>query len=401
MLAALQTTPRQEITASRNALELPAGELIPPALNALRPALEISNAPSAASGLAASAPPSTNGTATHGTASNGTASVLASSTPTSSTTVRQALPSRLRERILTARQLTRRTSSPAPLPTADPRLDRLLGGGLERGGLERGGLERGGLARGELSEMVGRRSSGRFSLLLGVLAATTASGHPAVLIDLGDSFDPRIAAQAGLVLERLLWLRPRKLKEALLGAEAVLQGGFPLVVIDLGSPPVPGGRGAEGGWLRLARAARDRDAALLVSAPYRVSGTTAATVVAPSPSMRRAVWEGRSGQPRRLHGLRAEWTLEKGRGRAPGDHECWTWTTSAADAAVRLAAPQDDHRAQDRHAEDHRSQGHRAEPARPALVPPVADGGEPRHARTGRRSGAGVASGALPWRKAS
>ncbi len=190
--------------------------------------------------------------------------------------------------------------------------------------------------------MVGRRSSGRFSLLLTMLAAVTASGHPVVLIDLGDGLDPRMAEQAGIDLARLLWLRPRRMKEALASAEAVLASGFPLVALDLGTPPVPGGRGAQGSWLRLARAARDRDAALLVSAPYRVSGTTAATVVMPAVS--RPLWSdgamakhrwGNGRAPRRLTGLHIEWTVHKRRGQSPGDRESWTLTTTAAKTAVR------------------------------------------------------------------
>ena len=128
-------------------------------------------------------------------------------------------------------------------------------------------------------ELIGERSSGRFSTVLATLAATTTAGEAVALVDLGDGLDPRIAAAAGVDLERLLWVRPPHLKKALVSAEMLLAGGFPLVIIDLGNPPVPGGRGVEAAWLRLARAAQSHDAVLLVSSPYRASGTAATGVV--------------------------------------------------------------------------------------------------------------------------
>jgi hypothetical protein len=215
----------------------------------------------------------------------------------------------LRRRLTTARELTRRraeTDRPPPLVTALPQLDRLLEGGL---------------VRGELVELVGDRSSGRFSLVLAVLAAVTGIGEAAALIDLGDGLQPADAEAAGIALDRLLWLRPRRSKEALAGAEMVIAGGFPLVVVDLGVAPVSGGRGSGGAWVRLARAAERHGAALLVSAPYRVSGPAAASVL----SARRPGHEV-DGMPIRrpapvlpllMLGLDTRLRLEKARGRPP------------------------------------------------------------------------------------
>lgn len=206
----------------------------------------------------------------------------------------------LRRRLHSARDLVPdpRAARPAPLPTALAPVDRLLDGGL---------------ARGRLVELVGRRSSGRLSIVLAALAAATGADEPAALVDLANGLDPQLATAAGVVLERLLWVRPQRLKEALIGAEMLLGGGFPLVVLDLGSPPVPGGRGAEAAWLRLARAAAARDAALLVSSPYRASGTAAATVLEARPA--RPLWRGAGASPRLLAGLRSRFALEKLDGR--------------------------------------------------------------------------------------
>ncbi len=190
-------------------------------------------------------------------------------------------------------------AGPEPLATAVPALDELLAGGLPRG---------------KLVEMVGARSSGRFSAVLATLAAATAAGEAAALVDLGDGLDPQAAATLGMDLRRLLWLRPVSLKQALVCAEVLLGGGFPLVVLDLGSPPVRGGRGGEAGWVRLARAAQAHRAALLVASPYRMSGTAAALVL--QAARGRVLWLGAAGRgPRLLDGLSCQLALEKSRGR--------------------------------------------------------------------------------------
>ncbi len=187
--------------------------------------------------------------------------------------------------------------APAPgsmPPQSFPTLDELLAGGLPRG---------------KLVEMIGVRSSGRFSAVLAALAAATAAGEAAALVDLGDGLDPQAAAALGVDLGRLLWLRPATLKQALAGAEILLGSGFPMVALDLGNPPIRGGRGAEAAWLRLARAAQAHGAALLVASPYRVSGTAAAAVLRTARG--RARW---LGAPWLLDGLSCQVTLEKCRG---------------------------------------------------------------------------------------
>jgi len=211
----------------------------------------------------------------------------------------------LRRRLTTGRELVRRRAAedrPPPLATALPELDRLLGGGL---------------VRGELVELTGGRSCGRFSILLATLAGAADAGESAALIDLGDGLQPIDLLTAGARLDRLLWLRPRSVKEALAGAEMLLTGGFSLVVVDVGLPPVPGGRGPAAAWLRLARAAERHGGALLVSSPYRVSGAAAATVL--TADGRRLL--GRAAMGPLLRGLDAALRLEKARVRPPSPEE--------------------------------------------------------------------------------
>ena len=210
-----------------------------------------------------------------------------------------AVPDHLRRRLSSARELGRRLEETyRTRPTGAAPLDRLL---------------RGGPQRGQLIEIVGRNGSGRFSIALAALAATTACGEAAVLIDLGDTLDPQNAVDLGADLRRLLWVRPQHLKPALHAAESAVGAGFPLVVIDLGVPPVPGGRGAEAAWLRLARSAAKWECILILTTPYRVSGTAAATVLRTEKGRPR--WSGRGSSPRLLEGLCARIELAKTRHR--------------------------------------------------------------------------------------
>lgn len=219
--------------------------------------------------------------------------------------VRSALPQAVRGRLRSARDLV---GEPAPdrrpFATSLYALDRLLEGGIPRG---------------RMVELVGRRSCGRFAAVLAALAAITGAGETAALVDLGDALDPRAAEAAGVDLERLLWLRPTSIQQALAAAEVLLGAGFPAVIVDLGSPPVAGGRGPEAAWLRLSRLARERRAALLVASPYRASGTGAGTVLAARRA--RVAW-GAGGRRRLallLAGLTVSLERQKHRGAAPGE----------------------------------------------------------------------------------
>ena len=63
------------------------------------------------------------------------------------------------------------------------------------------------LIRGTLSEIVGAASSGRTSILLNLLSKLTQEGEVCAVVDSANSFDPRSALLAGVVLENLLWVR--------------------------------------------------------------------------------------------------------------------------------------------------------------------------------------------------
>ena len=227
-----------------------------------------------------------------------------------------ALLTGLGARLTRASDLTPPSSAPRATPSAaaaeavSSPFERLLGG----------------LPRGKLIELVGRRSSGRHSLALATLAAATSSGESAAFVDLGDALDPQAAEAEGVELERLLWVRPPRIKAALSSAEMLLATGFPLVVVDLGVSPRGSRWVPDAAWVRLARAAQAAAACLLVVTPWRMSGIAAEAVV--TADVARPVWIGEGRSPRLLEGVVSRAHLEK-----------WGRQTPGTNAPVSLLAP--------------------------------------------------------------
>lgn len=160
-----------------------------------------------------------------------------------------------------------RTDETPRFATGIASLDALLGGGLPRG---------------RLCEITGPPSSGRTSLGIALLAAVTRSGEIAAVVDAADAFDPASAAAAGVVLERVLWARAPKPRDALHCAERLLDArGFGIVMVD-----VCGGEGrahrpatalsSPSLWKRLSHSAHASGTALVLSAPHAQVGPFAA-----------------------------------------------------------------------------------------------------------------------------
>ncbi|MBV8518572.1 MAG: hypothetical protein JO197_14335 [Acidobacteria bacterium] len=205
------------------------------------------------------------------------------------------------------------------IPTTLDPFDELLGGGLPRG---------------KMVELTGRRGAGRFSIVLSALAAATSMGEAAVLVDLGDHLDPQLAEANGVDLRRLLWIRPKTLKQAVMSVEMIAATGFQLVVLDTGLHPMRGRRVPDAAWVRLARTAEAHGAAMLVSTPYPLTGTASEAVIVAERT--RAQWLGRGAAPRVLAGMTTVLRLEKHRHRKPGTHA--TLTLRAEDAVPPTAA---------------------------------------------------------------
>src|SRR5215475_1345305 len=149
----------------------------------------------------------------------------------------------------------------------------------------------GGNPRGHVSELVGPRSSGRTTLLLGLLAAATARGELVALVDALDMLDVESAADAGIDLERLLWIRghvvtnpglcrdlnQRALVQAVRALTLVLEAGnFGLVVFDVGEAPADAIRRLPfTTWLRLHRMVEGRQTVCLLVGSDRLARSPA------------------------------------------------------------------------------------------------------------------------------
>jgi hypothetical protein len=186
-------------------------------------------------------------------------------------------------------------------PTGLPGLDAALAGGWPQG---------------EVSELVGPPTSGRTTVIVATLAAATAAGGIAAIVDAFDEFDPRGAAEAGCRLERVLWVRgpslagetarpalvDRAVHQAVRACDLVVRaGGFSVVALDLASVPPRALRALPvTTWLRLARANDGRETVCLVAAPIPLGRSARGATVRVTARRR---WSGTSAQSRRLHGL--------------------------------------------------------------------------------------------------
>ena len=169
------------------------------------------------------------------------------------------------------------------------------------------GILGGGWPRAALSELRGRRSSGRTAVLLASLARAIAAGETVALVDTGGTLDPRAAAAAGVTLPRLLWVRAPA-AQALKAADLVIgAGGFDVVGLDLGDEPPR--RVPTAAWIRLKHGAERQGTSILVATPGRAVGAFAAAAVELSAAQPSFLTPG----PLLFDGIRAQAFCERGR----------------------------------------------------------------------------------------
>jgi hypothetical protein len=183
----------------------------------------------------------------------------------------------------------------------------------------------GGIARGCVTEVCGASSSGRTSVMLSLLARVTRREEAVALVDASDAFHPESAAQAGVELKRLLWVRcyriaelrncgiaelknqnatqnqipqfrnsafpqsqnPRAkerlkpVEQALKATDLLLQsGGFGLIVVDLGDiRPEDARRVPLTTWFRFRRAIENTPTALVILEQEPYAKTCASLVL--------------------------------------------------------------------------------------------------------------------------
>lgn len=159
----------------------------------------------------------------------------------------------------------------------------------------------GGMPRGCLTEICGPTSSGRTTLLVSLLGQVTQKGEAAALIDVSDAFAPEQAAEAGVDLESLLWVRcggnrnaePRKkwgievrIEQALKITDWLLQaGGFSAIVLDLATvPPWLARRIPQTSWFRFRRAVENTATAFVLVEEKSYAQTCASLVMRMKPA---------------------------------------------------------------------------------------------------------------------
>ena len=212
-------------------------------------------------------------------------------------TLKTALEDLLRHRRLQADgpPLRGEDRRPRPLPTGVREVDALLGGGLPRG---------------QVSEVHGSASSGRTALAVSTVARTARAGGLAAWVDPADRLDPSCAADAGVDLARVLWLRGGMPALAGLGravsAVGTLLGSglFEVVVFDLIGQGVDARRLPGATWIRLQRTIELQPTALLLLGDAHLAhGPGGASVALRACHAR---WSGAPGPGRLLGGLDVE-----------------------------------------------------------------------------------------------
>jgi hypothetical protein len=152
---------------------------------------------------------------------------------------------------------------------------------------------------GGITEIFGRASSGRTSLLVACLAEVTRRGALAALVDTDHVFDPAGAARGGVDLSRLLWVRCARSRDHALRAVDLLVRcpGFALVALDAGALTP---RLSVAVAYRLKLAVWKTRTALVVVARHRLMASGAALAV--ETSRRGFEWTGPRPSPTRLEG---------------------------------------------------------------------------------------------------
>jgi hypothetical protein len=188
----------------------------------------------------------------------------------------------------------------------------------------------GGWRRGEVSEILGPRSSGRTSVLLATMAAATSRGEIVGLVDATDRFDPASALEAGVDLDRVLWVRgpartvefERKpaptirrgrargpdtvesslIQRAVRAFDLILRAGnFGVVALDIADVPMHVVRTLPWTtWMRLAHASEGtKTVALLVGDGRMGKSARGTSLVVSAPR----TWNGSSAQSKRFTGF--------------------------------------------------------------------------------------------------
>jgi hypothetical protein len=188
---------------------------------------------------------------------------------------------------------------------------------------------------GEITEICGRLSSGRTSLLISALRRATRAGAAAALVDADDAFDALGAARAGVDLSRVLWVRCGRRRDLALRAVDLLARcpGFAVVAVDFGELAP---RLSLSTAFRLRLAVRRSRVALVVLSSRRIAGAGAALAV--ETVQANVDWAGPARAVTRLTRLRARVSIVRARtSPVPSPIEMAWWCEVSDGRAARFA----------------------------------------------------------------
>jgi hypothetical protein len=179
------------------------------------------------------------------------------------------------------------------------------------------------IPRCEITEIVGRLSSGRTSLFVTCLREVTQRGAVIALVDTDETFDPGEAARAGVDLRRLLWVRCGGRRTIALRATDLLVRcpGFGLIGLDLGEHPphIPLTLA-----FRLRLTVRRVGTTLLILSSRPITGPGAALALR---TVRQTLrWSGPGPVPTRLAGVGTAVEVLRRRGDLDAPSGDWWWT---------------------------------------------------------------------------
>lgn len=191
--------------------------------------------------------------------------------------------------LLSLRELSLRRPVEVPcLPIGIAEVDRLIDG----------------FPRGSISEIVGEAGSGGTSLLMKLFAAATARKEICAYIDAVGTFDPSTAADNGVSLSQLVWVRCEgDVDVALRSADHLLQaGGFGVVAIDLVGISLRVLRRIPGSfWYRYRRVIEHTPTILVILGKDLVTRSCASLQLQVRPTKR--LWASRGGGSGLFRGL--------------------------------------------------------------------------------------------------
>lgn len=155
-------------------------------------------------------------------------------------------------------------------------------------------LLHGGFPRAALSEIAGAASTNRTALMVSIVSRAFDTGECCAWIDGGGTLDPESAAEAGLQLNRLLWVNCKGNPEHALKATDLLLhgGGFGLMVFDVGDTSDSLLRRMPmASWYRLRLGAEKTGTALIALTP--APQTRSCSAVCVELNRRKSIWRGR------------------------------------------------------------------------------------------------------------